>query len=103
LQQIIFAENLVEHDFDVVAGVPVAVVIKAAGHAWLLQLKWRERHAPATRIVRQSFRHAWSLEKIREMKRVLPSSFPSPLGYQRSFKASSPSSFWRGATLDETG
>ena len=29
--KIIFAENLVEHDFDVVAGVPVAVVIKAAG------------------------------------------------------------------------
>ena len=29
--KIIFAENLVEHDLDVVAGVPVAVVIKAAG------------------------------------------------------------------------
>ena len=29
--EIIFAENLVEHDFDVVAGVPIAVVIKAAG------------------------------------------------------------------------
>jgi len=29
--EIIFAENLVEHDLDVVAGVPVAVVIKAAG------------------------------------------------------------------------
>src|ERR1039457_1320791 len=28
---LIFAENLVEHDLDVVAGVPVAVVIKAAG------------------------------------------------------------------------
>ncbi len=31
IHEIIFAENLVEHDFDVVAGVPVAVVIKAAG------------------------------------------------------------------------
>ena len=29
--KIILAENLVEHDLDVVAGVPVAVVIKAAG------------------------------------------------------------------------
>jgi hypothetical protein len=29
---LIFAENLVDHDLDVVAGVPVAVVIKAAGH-----------------------------------------------------------------------
>ena len=29
--EIIFSQNLVEHDFDVVAGVPVAVVIKAAG------------------------------------------------------------------------
>ena len=29
--EIIFAENPVEHDFDVVAGVPVAVAIKAAG------------------------------------------------------------------------
>ena len=29
--KIIFPENLVEHDFDVMAGVPVAVVIKAAG------------------------------------------------------------------------
>ena len=29
--EIIFAENLVEHHLDVVAGVPVAVVIKAAG------------------------------------------------------------------------
>jgi len=29
--KIIFPENLVEHDLDVVAGVPVAVVIKAAG------------------------------------------------------------------------
>jgi hypothetical protein len=28
---IIFSQNLVEHDLDVVAGVPVAVVIKAAG------------------------------------------------------------------------
>ena len=27
----VLAENLVEHDFDVVAGVPVAVVIEAAG------------------------------------------------------------------------
>jgi hypothetical protein len=64
---------------DAVAGVPVAVIIKAAGHAWLLKLKRRERHAQATRIVLHSFRHAWSLEKIREMKSVLPSSFPSPL------------------------
>jgi len=31
IYEIIFAENLVEHDLDVVAGVPVAVVIKAAG------------------------------------------------------------------------
>ena len=29
--KIIFCQNLVEHDLDVVAGVPVAVVIKAAG------------------------------------------------------------------------
>ena len=29
--KVIFPENLVEHDLDVVAGVPVAVVIKAAG------------------------------------------------------------------------
>jgi hypothetical protein len=29
--KIIFSENLVEHNFDVMAGVPVAVVIKAAG------------------------------------------------------------------------
>src|SRR5205085_10934491 len=29
--KLILAENLVEHLFDVVAGVPVAVVIKAAG------------------------------------------------------------------------
>ena len=29
--KIIFAENLVEHHLDVMAGVPVAVVIKAAG------------------------------------------------------------------------
>ena len=28
---LIFSQNLVEHDLDVVAGVPVAVVIKAAG------------------------------------------------------------------------
>jgi hypothetical protein len=45
---------------------------------WLVMLKRRERRAPATRIVLQSFRHAWSLEKIREMKSVLPSSFLSP-------------------------
>jgi hypothetical protein len=77
--KIIFSQNLVEHDLDVVAGVPVAVVIKAAGHAWLVMLKRRERHAPAMRIVLQSFRHAWSLEKICEMKSVLQSSFPSPL------------------------
>ena len=31
IHEIVFPENLVEHDFDVVAGVPVAVVIKAAG------------------------------------------------------------------------
>jgi hypothetical protein len=29
--KLIFAEHLVGHDFDAVAGVPVAVVIKAAG------------------------------------------------------------------------
>src|SRR5258705_11571673 len=29
--KIILSKNLVEHDLDVVAGVPVAVVIKAAG------------------------------------------------------------------------
>ena len=27
----VLAENLVEHDFDVVAGMPVAMVVKAAG------------------------------------------------------------------------
>jgi hypothetical protein len=31
IMQIIFAKNLVEHDFDVMAGAPVAAVIKAAG------------------------------------------------------------------------
>ncbi len=30
--KLVLAENLVEHDFDVVAGVPVAVVIEAASH-----------------------------------------------------------------------
>ena len=29
--KVIFPENLVEHDLDVVAGVPVAVVVKASG------------------------------------------------------------------------
>ena len=31
VDEVILTENLVEHDFDVVAGVPVAVVIEAAG------------------------------------------------------------------------
>jgi len=31
IPKIIFAENLVEHDLDAVAGVPVPVVMKAAG------------------------------------------------------------------------
>lgn len=29
--KVIFPEHLIEHDFDVVAGVPVAVVVEAAG------------------------------------------------------------------------
>ena len=36
--KLVLAKNLVEHDFDVVAGVPIAVIVEAAG---LLQ-----RHAP---------------------------------------------------------
>ena len=31
VDEVILSENLVEHDFDVVAGVPVAVVVEAAG------------------------------------------------------------------------
>src|ERR1039458_284902 len=31
VSEIIFAKNLIEHDFDVMTGVPVAVIIKTAG------------------------------------------------------------------------
>ncbi len=31
VDEIILAENLVEHDFDVMAGVPIAVVVEAPG------------------------------------------------------------------------
>jgi hypothetical protein len=29
--ELVFSENLIEHDFDVMAGMPVAVVIESAG------------------------------------------------------------------------
>jgi len=31
VNELILAENLVEHDFDVMAGVPITVVVEAAG------------------------------------------------------------------------
>ena len=48
--KIIFPENLVEHDLDVVAGVPVAVVIKAAG----LFEDARQLHAARAHVVNVS-------------------------------------------------
>ena len=63
---LIFAENLVEQDFDVVAGVPV--------HQRRGFLSWSGNGFFRSNF----FRHAWSLENISEMKSVLPSSFLSP-------------------------
>ena len=79
VNELVLAENLVEHDFDVVAGVPVAVVVKASGffqHAMQLHTTWaHELHV--------SLRGCMSIFEGAFLFRLAPEHFVVPVRIER--------------------
>ena len=77
--KIIFSQNLVEHDFDVVVGVPVAMVIKAAG----LFEDAGELHAARAHVVNVSLGVLAAVFKGALLLGLAPKDFVVAVGVER--------------------
>src|ERR1039458_3566921 len=76
--EIVFAKNLIQHHLDVMAGVPVAVIVKAAS---LLENP-RQLHAAGAHELDVSLRGFMAVVKGPLLLRLAPEDFVIPIGIE---------------------